>query len=397
TGAAGSANISGTTNRVIKFTGATSGGDSQLVDDGVHVAIGTPFPSALLEVTGAIAGATTRSVTTNTSSDGLVGINGAVIAGGTSSGVRGITGQASGAGVLGHNTNVNGTGVIGAGNGVGPSILVAGSGGAFTGLTTGVYANATVAGPGQAILATLAGSTVRLAYYDGVTMFKVAGVGTVATNVVDVTDPKRDRRITLHAPETPEILFQDFGGGHLEHGRAHIDLDPRLAGTVTIDDKHPLRVFIQLEDDEDVVGVVVKNKSAKGFDVVERLGGTSNAPFQWQVVANRADELLEGGRISHNADMRFEPHAPSEPVVTVGATGATPGQQPDPATGSGASARTTAVPPDPSTVDPAADRVDDPKVISAGCAAGSAAGGGFTMMMMAAGVFVLRRRRVRRS
>ncbi len=50
TGAAGSANISGTTNNIIKFTSATTGGNSQLFDDGTNVGIGTTTPLGALDV-----------------------------------------------------------------------------------------------------------------------------------------------------------------------------------------------------------------------------------------------------------------------------------------------------------------------------------------------------------
>lgn len=55
-GPAGSANIAGTTNRVIKFTGATSGGDSQIFDNGTSVGVGTTTPAATakLDVVGAV-------------------------------------------------------------------------------------------------------------------------------------------------------------------------------------------------------------------------------------------------------------------------------------------------------------------------------------------------------
>jgi hypothetical protein len=65
-----------------------------------------------------------------------------------------------------------------------------------------------------------------------------------------------------------------------------------------------------------VRGVVVKNKTATGFDVVELDGGTSSAPFQYHVVANRADEVLPSGRISRTADARFEVAAPPRPTLT---------------------------------------------------------------------------------
>lgn len=55
-GPAGSANIAGTTNSVVKFTGATSGGNSQLFDNGTSVGVGTTTPaaSAKLDVAGAV-------------------------------------------------------------------------------------------------------------------------------------------------------------------------------------------------------------------------------------------------------------------------------------------------------------------------------------------------------
>src|SRR5690606_6368569 len=91
---------------------------------------------------------------------------------------------------------------------------------------------------------------------------------------------------------------------------------------------HPLRVFIQLEDDENIVGVVVKNKSARGFEVVERMGGRSNARFQWHVVANRADEVLPSGRISRYADIRFEELPPPERTLDAHAETPAPGGPP---------------------------------------------------------------------
>jgi len=52
-GPAGSANISGTQNRVIKFTAPTTGGDSQIFDNGTNVGIGfTTGMTKKLEVNG---------------------------------------------------------------------------------------------------------------------------------------------------------------------------------------------------------------------------------------------------------------------------------------------------------------------------------------------------------
>jgi hypothetical protein len=47
--------ITGTTNAVVKFTSAMSGGDSQILDNGTSVGVGvTPVATAKLNVAGAI-------------------------------------------------------------------------------------------------------------------------------------------------------------------------------------------------------------------------------------------------------------------------------------------------------------------------------------------------------
>jgi hypothetical protein len=66
-GPAGSANISGTTNRLIKFTGANTGGISQITDDGTNIGIGTTSPITKLEVS--------ESNPANTSSGIIQGIS----------------------------------------------------------------------------------------------------------------------------------------------------------------------------------------------------------------------------------------------------------------------------------------------------------------------------------
>jgi hypothetical protein len=109
--------------------------------------------------------------------------------------------------------------------------------------------------------------------------------------------------VTLHAPETPEFYFQDYGQATLVNGKVHVPIDPILTKNVTISEKHPLRVFIQLEGD--CKGVFVTNKTASGFDVVELNGGTSNVSFQWSITCNVADAQI-GNRVSKFADLRFE-------------------------------------------------------------------------------------------
>ncbi len=203
--------------------------------------------------------------------------------------------------------NSTGTGVIGVGNNQTSSTLTKGSGGAFIGDSIGVYGKATKSGNGTWGGYFVNGTTnVGYAYVGGRdnngTNRKVWGNGTVSTIVKNTAG----ELVSLSCPEAPEIYFQDYGEGQLVNGKAHIELDPDFALNVTINEKHPLRVFIQLEDD--CQGVYVTNKTKTGFDVIELNGGSSNAKFMWTVTANRADELDENGNIiSKYADVRFAP------------------------------------------------------------------------------------------
>jgi hypothetical protein len=96
-----------------------------------------------------------------------------------------------------------------------------------------------------------------------------------------------------------------------------VEIDPRFVANVTVNAEHPLRVFVQLEENDGTYGVVVKNKTSHGFDVVEIGGGASDMPFQWHVVCNRVDEALADGQVSHNADARFEVAAPNRASATL--------------------------------------------------------------------------------
>lgn len=275
-----------------------------------NTGIGTAAPAYPLHITSASPLRTAYFLNTSNAGDVVWGINTATAGTGNGAGVIGITSQNGplAAGVWGENPNVNGTGIIGLANGIGSTVLANGSGGAFTGNVTGVYARSATSQTGQAIYSDQFGAIVRVNYYNG-TQFKINGVGTVSTVVTGLDNKK----VTMYAPEAPEIYFQDYGAGQLINGRAHIDIDPVFAKNVTINDKHPLRVFVQLEGD--CKGVYVTNKTPAGFDVVELNGGTSNIPFQWTITCNRADEVLSNGRISRNADMRFGPAGEPLPVI----------------------------------------------------------------------------------
>jgi hypothetical protein len=118
----------------------------------------------------------------------------------------------------------------------------------------------------------------------------------------------------MFAPEMAEIHFMEVGQGQLQGGRAYIQLDPIFAKNIVVNEQHPLRVLIQLEDECN--GVRVTNKSQHGFEVIELNGGTSNARFTYFVIANRADEKDEYGNvISKHEGVRFPPAPGPLPVI----------------------------------------------------------------------------------
>lgn len=139
----------------------------------------------------------------------------------------------------------------------------------------------------------------------GGTNYKIIGGGSVSTIVPDSNGQKR----VMFASESPEITFTDSGVGKLNNGSTTIQIDPTLAKNIQVDEKHPLKVFIQLEGDCN--GVYVTNKSANSFTVKELANGNSNISFSWYLIANRADDYENGVLQSKNADVRF-PVAPEK-------------------------------------------------------------------------------------
>jgi hypothetical protein len=254
------------------------------------------------------------------------------------------------AGVRGVNINTNGTGIVGSGNNITAVTLNStGSGLAANGTFVGTYslgtdvtsgfgvvglgnnitaftnigAGAGVLGQGEnfGIIGYVSTSGAPVSnnkwggYFDylpsgngycyvggrsGNTDYAILSSGTKSTMVKD--DQNRNR--IMYCTEAPEVLFQDYGSSQLVNGRVHVTIDPVLARNIYISNDKPLKVFIQLEGD--CKGVYVTNKTATGFDVIELQNGTSNTPFTYQLVANRADATDNNGRVvSRFANNRF--------------------------------------------------------------------------------------------
>lgn len=263
--------------------------------------------------------------------NGVYGYNVTANAGSSGCGVVGVTIQTAGFGVLGQNVTYPGTGVLGLGGGAAGSYFALGEGlmgngqyfggigyantAPYAGLWGATSASATyftnnegVCGSG--VYGVMGYGTSWGGYFAsssgwwtavGGAGYKVEGNGVVSTEVLD--DQKQYR--VLACPEAPEVLFEDFGSAILSNGKVHVNLDKLYAANVTVNDKHPLRVIITLNDQ--CKGVYVTNRTSTGFDVVELDGGTSDASFTYEVVANRAALYNDKGELMKNfADERFE-------------------------------------------------------------------------------------------
>jgi len=92
------------------------------------------------------------------------------------------------------------------------------------------------------------------------------------------------RKVMVHAVQSPENWFEDFGSGTLANGSATVALDPTFASTVnTTTDYH---VFLTAKGD--CKGLYVTNETATGFEVRELGTGNSNVAFDYRIVAKRA-------------------------------------------------------------------------------------------------------------
>lgn len=140
----------------------------------------------------------------------------------------------------------------------------------------------------------------------GGTDYKVIGNGTASTIIFDENHMPR----VMFCPEAPEVLFEDYGIAKLSNGEVFITLDKILTSSMKIDDKHPLKVFIQLEGDCN--GVFVTDKSNVGFRVKELKNGNSNVSFSWHIVGSRADSKDENGNINSEFENLRLPIGPTK-------------------------------------------------------------------------------------
>ena len=249
----------------------------------------------------------------SSSANGKAGVYGTSTAGSSGYGVYGA--NTTGDGVYGtdsvtassfhfpvyaRNLHASGVGILGTQGGATLILPSNGCGVAGDGTKFGVWGNAsdTASGTCGGWFNNGKGDYAYVAYYSGGTHYKINGSGSVSTIMAT-----REGKKNLFAPEMPEAYFEDCGEGQLANGHCRVNLEKLFSDCVTVNAEHPLKVFVQVEDD--CKGVYV-NKDATGFDVHELQGGTGNAHFSWRVL----------GKWKGNENVRL-PEAPGpQPTVT---------------------------------------------------------------------------------
>jgi hypothetical protein len=148
---------------------------------------------------------------------------------------------------------------------------------------TGVFGMTTQTSSSAAGVSGSAVGSAYAGYFSGGAGLYVVGNQT-ATGTKSAAVPTSDGWRKLYCEEAAEVCFTDYGSARLTNGRVHIVLDPKFLETVTIDDAHPMMVFVQANGETN--GLYVE-KHDTSFDVIERAGGTSDASFDYRIVAKR--------------------------------------------------------------------------------------------------------------
>lgn len=147
----------------------------------------------------------------------------------------------------------------------------------------GVYAKATNANAGAGLYAEGGGTQNSPAgAFSGNVV--VNGSFTVNGNKAATVKMDNGEMRQLYVEESPETWFADYGSATLVNGRAKVALDDMFLETIIVNDKHPMKVFIQPNGETNGVYVV---KHDTYFEVIENNKGTSNASFDYRIMAKR--------------------------------------------------------------------------------------------------------------
>ncbi|HET9136201.1 MAG TPA: hypothetical protein VFO76_06155 [Candidatus Kapabacteria bacterium] len=155
---------------------------------------------------------------------------------------------------------------------------------AIYGFNAGVGGGCGVIGKGYyGVCGIASGNSSYAGYFNGGSGLFVQGNQTATGTKSAVVKTSGGYR-KLYCEEAADVWFTDYGSAQLQNGRATVSLDPVFLQTVTIDEAHPMKVFIQLDGESKPVYVT---KGTSSFEVIETSGGASNASFDYRIVAKR--------------------------------------------------------------------------------------------------------------
>jgi len=312
------ANISGTTNYVAKFTGANSVGNSTIYDNGTNVGIGTTYPSYNFHVTGS----TTNHLIYgyNSYNSGSTGeqssIYGYLSSGQEGSGygtynvrtsVKGYSfyGYGYTFGVAGYRYNDSynrGGGVLGGSSSGNPPTAWGSLGYRNSGATHyGAYWTSSGSGSGfmdNAGIMTGIGSGGYGGVMAGWSRGEVLGFTTsgelyasydlgnsytsgVSADIVTVNND----RVAAYSATSPDLIVYKTGKGKLINGKATVFFDETYTKLLASDDAPN----VTITPIGDCKGIHIEALKSDSFSVAENLGGTSDVEFTWIAVGKRAD------------------------------------------------------------------------------------------------------------
>lgn len=306
TGPAGSANINGTTNYVIKFTGATTGGNSLIQDNGtgigVNAAPSTTYQAYVYRQQLTANGDGQATIygyrTRDSQNDGTAYSTFAV-----NSGVQGYSfwGDLYTFGVSGHNYNdyTRCGGVLGADN----AGTYWGSLGykSSASLTYGVYGSAAYAngggrmsygirtGIGGGFYGDLMGGWVRgdiMGLTTMGSMFAAYNIGNTFTTGFHADLVKTNGTVTpAYAVTSTKVKVYEDGSSQLVNGTMHVDFPADYAALIKGNGKPTVTVSAMGQCN----GLYIVSIDETGFTVAELNGGSSSVEFSWIAVGTRVD------------------------------------------------------------------------------------------------------------